>query len=377
MNSVIYLDYNATTPIAPEVREGILPFLEGSFGNPSSSHVYGLKAREGVDLARRRVAELLGVSPLEVVFTSGGSESNNFAIKGLAWRQPAGKNHIITSQIEHPAVLEVCRFLEKNGFRVTYLPVDQFGRVNPEDVKKAVTTATFLVTIMHANNEVGSIQPIPEIAEITRQHGVLLHSDAAQSVGKIPVTIASLGVDLLTIAGHKLYAPKGIGALFIRDGVVLENLIHGAAHERGRRAGTENVALAAGLGKACQIAADSLSATTSKLQQLRDRLQEGLLSNLPKAVVNGHPEFRLPNTLSISFPEIEANQIIENLPGLAISAGAACHSNRVQVSHVLKAMGVPEKVAMGTLRLSVGKMTTEREIEQAIHLITRAVRKLA
>ncbi|GAB4328913.1 MAG: cysteine desulfurase family protein [Calditrichia bacterium] len=377
MNSIIYLDYNATTPIAPEVREEILPFLEGSFGNPSCSHVYGLKAREGVDLARRRVAELLGVSPLEVVFTSGGSESNNFAIKGLAWRQPAGKNHIITSQIEHPAVLEVCRFLKKNGFRVTYLPVDRFGRVNPEDVKKAITTATLLVTIMHANNEVGTIQPIPEIAEITRQHGVLLHSDAAQSVGKIPVTIASLGVDLLTIAGHKLYAPKGIGALFIRDGVVLENLIHGAAHELGRRAGTENVALAAGLGKACQIAADSLSATTSKLRQLRDRLQEGLLSNLPKAVVNGHPEFRLPNTLSISFPGIEANQIIENLPDLAISAGAACHSDRVQVSHVLKAMGVPEKVAMGTLRLSLGKMTMESEIEQAIHLITGAVRKLA
>ena len=372
----IYLDYNATTPIDPEVADAMRPFLAGGFGNPSSSHAYGVEARRAVEKARAQLAALLGCDPDEVVFTSGGSESNNHAIRGIARARRDRGNHIITSAIEHPAVTEVCRHLEGQGFRVTWLPVDRQGLVDPADLERALSPATILVTIMHANNEVGTIQPIRELARLARDRGVVFHTDAAQSVGKIPVRVDGLEVDLLSIAGHKLYAPKGVGALYVKRGVRLEKLVHGADHEHDRRAGTESVLLVVGLGQACEAAARDLEANMTRMASLRDRLQEGLLRELPDARRNGHPDLRLPNTLSISFPGIEADTLLSELDGVAASAGAACHSDAVVPSTVLEAMGVPEELAMGTVRLSTGRGTTEDEIDRAIALMTGAVRRL-
>ncbi len=373
----IYLDYNATTPIDPLVAEAMLPYLREHFGNPSSAHYYGFKTKQAVETARQQVAELLGCAADEIIFTSGGSEANNYALKGIAWAHRQKGNHIITSQIEHPAILEVCRYLEQQGFKVTYLPVDEFGLVDPEAVRKAITPRTILITIMHANNEVGSIQPIAEISRIAHEHNVFLHSDAAQSIGKIPVKVNDLGVDLLSVAGHKLYAPKGIGALYIRRGIRLEKLIHGADHESNKRAGTENVLEIVGLGKACELVNQSLQQETTRLKELRDRLQEKLLSAFPEAKVNGHPERRLPNTLSLSFPGLEANTIVSELSEkVAVSAGAACHSDQVTLSHVLQAMQIPQDIAMGTLRFSLGRFTTEEEVDQAAEAIIQTVQKL-
>ena len=369
----IYLDYNATTPIDPQVAEAMLPHIHQHFGNPSSSHAYGLSAAAAVDRARGQLAGMLGCEADEVIFTSGGTESNNHAIKGVAGAYRGRGNHIITSAVEHPAVLEVCRWLETQGLRVSYLPVDGFGAVDPQQVEAAITPETILVTIMHANNEVGTIQSIAEITAIAHRHGVLVHTDAAQSVGKIPVSVADLGVDLLSIAGHKLYAPKGIGALYIRRGVRLEKLMHGAGHEMGWRAGTENVIHIAGLGEACQMIRDNLSAYSSHLERMRDRLERGLSQRLPDLWVNGHPEDRLPNTTSVSFENLEANTLLAQLEGVAASAGAACHSDRVEVSSVLEAMALPLEYAMGTLRFSVGRFTTQEEIDQAISEIVRVV----
>jgi len=373
----IYLDYNATTPIDPEVAAAMLPYLHRHFGNPSSSHTYGITASEAVISARLQVAELLGATPKEVVFTSGGTESNNMVIQGLARRLASQGRHIITSSVEHPAVLEPCYALEKDNFCVTILPVDGEGRVSPETVAQAVTSETTLISIMHANNEVGTIQPIAEIAAVAREHGILLHTDAAQSVGKISVRPDELGVDFLSLAGHKLYAPKGVGALYIRSGRHLDRLIHGASHESGRRAGTENVLGIVGLGKACEIAGESLEAGGAHSRALRDRLWQGLSSRLTDLRRNGDPEACLPNTLSVSFRGIDATALLTEIgEGVAASAGAACHSEGVEVSTVLTAMQVPLDYAMGTVRFSVGRPTTEAEVDTAVRVVAEAVERL-
>ena len=364
--SDIYLDYNATTPIDPQVAEAMLPYIHGLFGNPSSGHSFGLAAREGVDRARGQVASLLGCDNDDLIFTSGGTEANNHAIKGVAIAYRARGNHIITSAVEHPAVTEVCHYLEGQGFRVTYLPVDEYGIVEVSQVEEALTEETLLVTIMHANNEVGTIEPIAEIAQAAHRCGALVHADCAQSVGKIPVKVDDLGVDLLSIAGHKLYASKGIGALYIRPGVKLEKLMHGANHEQNRRAGTENVIEMAGLGMACELIELKLPAYAGHMRQMRDRLEQGLQGLNCDVRINGHPDKRLPNTTSVSFRGLEADRLLANLLTVAASAGAACHSDQVEVSHVLAAMNVPLEYAMGTLRFSVGRYTTLEEIDRAV-----------
>jgi cysteine desulfurase NifS/selenium donor protein len=373
----IYLDYNATTPIDREVAETMQPYLAGYFGNPSSIHAYGIEAKQAVMKARQQVADLLNAGPEEIVFTSGGTESNNYAIKGAAFANRHKGNHLITSGVEHPAVIEVCRYLEKNGFRITWLDVDEFGLVDVNAVEQAITDETILISIMHANNEVGTIQPIPEIGRIARKKKILFHTDAAQSVGKIPVDVAELQVDLLSVAGHKLYAPKGIGALYIRAGTRLDKLIHGADHEMNQRAGTENVLEIVGLGKASEIAAESLVEHASNMREQRDALHDGIVGHWPQARLNGHPTKRLPNTLSLSFPGVEANTMLSELTEVAASAGAACHTDAIDVSGVLTAMQVPLEYAMGTIRFSTGRHTTAKEIEDAIQHVIRVVRKLS
>ncbi|MCF8052619.1 MAG: cysteine desulfurase [Desulfobacterales bacterium] len=377
MPQPIYLDYNGTTPHDPEVIEAMRPFFETEFGNPSSSHWYGIAPKQAVENARRQVAALLGCTPEELVFTSGGTESNNQVIKSMAGARYAEGTHIITSRIEHPAVLEVCQFMEEHGFSVTYLPVDETGLVDPSDIEAAVTDATVLISIMHANNEVGTIQPIEEIAEIANRHEILFHTDAAQSLGKIPAKVDDLGVGLLSVAGHKLYAPKGVGALYLKSGIEPKIFCHGAGQERGVRAGTENVLEIVGLGKACEIAGRDLAGNNAHMAAMRDRLEAGIQSTLSNVRFNGHRQKRLPNTCSVSFLGLEANRILEEI-GLevAASAGAACHSDRVQISHVLTAMNIPEEWAKGTLRFTTGRMTTEEEIDRALEVIVSAVKRL-
>lgn len=372
----IYLDYNATTPIGKEVAEAMHPYLETVFGNPSSNYRQGYESRMAVEQARQNIAELIGASPDEIVFTSGGSESNNYAIKGAAMAHKNRGRHIITSQIEHPAVSEVCRYLEREGFEVTYLPVDDQGRVSPKDLETAIRKDTILVSLMHANNEVGTIQDIAALSKIARKHNILFHSDAAQSLGKIAVDVNEMGVDLLSVAGHKLYAPKGIGALYIRSGVKLEKLIHGADHERNLRAGTENVLEIVGLGKAAEIARRDLEKNILKYQSLRDKLENLLQDALPDIRINGAQARRLPNTSSVSIPKVEANTLLDNLEGIAASAGAACHTDNIDVSAVLEAMKVPVDFAMGTIRFSVGRGTTEEEIIKAVKLFSQEVKNL-
>ncbi len=372
----IYLDYNATTPLDPAVVEAMRPYLEEHFGNPSSTHWYGIQTRKAVEKARRQVADMLQCNADEIIFTSGGSESNNYAIKGAALASRERGNHIITSAVEHPAVYEVCAYLEQAGFRVTYLPVDEHGSVDVEAFRRALSPQTILVSIMHANNEVGTIQPIAEIAGIAKERGILVHTDAAQTVGKIPVVINDLNVDLLTIAGHKLYAPKGVGALFVRHGTRLEKQVHGADHELNLRAGTENVLEIVGLGKACEIAGAQLAANSAHMQKMRDLLHGKLEAGNADLRLNGHPEKRLPNTLSVSFAEIEANTLLDELSGLAASAGAACHSDSIDISPTLTAMGVPLEYAMGTIRFSTGRATTEDEVMRAGEMVLEAVGRL-
>jgi len=376
MPGPIYLDYNATTPHDPEVIAAMRPYLEAVFGNPSSGHWCGQKPREAVWQARRRVAALLGCRPEEIVFTSGGTESNNHAVKGVAYARRDKGNHIITSRIEHPAILAVCQHLEADGFEVTYLPVDEQGLVNVSDVAAAITAATILITVMHANNEVGTIEPIAEICEEAKSRDILVHTDAAQSLGKIPAEVDTLGVDLLSVAGHKIYAPKGIGALYVRNGVELAKFMHGAGQESGRRAGTENVLQIVGLGKACEIARRDLIKNADHMQAMRDRLYDGLKQQCEGVRLNGHPQQRLPNTLSLSFHDREANRILEKIGReIAASAGAACHSDTVEISHVLEAMKVPEIWAKGTLRLTTGRHTAEDDIDRAVQVISEAVKR--
>ena len=377
MPKPIYLDYNATTPHDPEVVAAMRPFLEEVFGNPSSSHYYGIKPKQAVINAREQIASLLNCQPEEIFFTSGGTESNNHAIKGMVETCRDRGNHFITSQIEHPAVLQVGAYLQQNGFEVTYLAVDEYGMLNVSDVAAAITPKTVLISIMHANNEVGTIQPIAEISALAREKKIIMHTDAAQSIGKIPVAVDELGVDLLSVAGHKVYAPKGIGALYIRKGVSATNFMHGAGQEMGRRAGTENVLEIVGLGKACEVAKRDLERNQNHMQTMRDRLYVGIKKGCEQVRLNGHPEKRLPNTLSLSFRDLEANRILEKISvAVAASAGAACHSDTVEVSHVLTAMNIPIDWAKGTLRLTTGRMTTQAEIDSAVQIICAAVEKL-
>jgi len=373
MTRGIYLDYNATTPLAPEVVRAMRPYLTKGYGNPSSSHWAGMAARDAVETARGQVAALLSCDPTEVVFTSGGTEANNQAIKGLYFaRRGAGKPfHIVTSRIEHPAVLEPCRFLESFGAEVTYLPVDRYGLVDPDDVRRALRPETALVTIMHANNEVGTLQPIGEIAALARERGIAVHTDAAQSVGKVAVDVDALGVDLLSVAGHKVYAPKGVGALYVRDGVELAPFMHGAGHEAGRRAGTENVLEIVGLGAACAAAARWVDRPS--LRKLRDYFWTQLQKRFgDRIVLNGHPERRLPNTLNVGVRGVRGDELLARMPRIAASTGSACHAGSVHTSPVLAAMGVEHDVAAGALRFSLGRKTTRAEIDAAVRMLLRA-----
>src|SRR5947209_2848196 len=374
----IYLDYNATTPVDPVVVEAMLPYLSTQFGNPSSTHRYGHRAHQAVDNARQQVAGLLHCSPGEIIFTAGGSESDNLAIRGVALARRGSGNHIITQVTEHPAVLNTCRALERfHGFRVTYLPVDESGRVKTEDVEAAIEEQTVLITIMHANNETGTLQPIAEIAQIAHQHGILMHSDAAQSVGKIPTRLDALSVDLLTIAGHKVYAPKGIGALYVRPGLQLEPIIYGGGQESGRRAGTENIAFIVGLGTACMVAQEQLTESQARLQRLRDLLQRRLEAYLSGRVrLNGHVTERLPNTLNISVDRVIGEEVLAETTGIASSTGSACHEGNTDPSPVLLAMGLSREQALGALRLTLGRWSSEEEVEQAATLLARTIATL-
>ncbi|MCC0006688.1 MAG: cysteine desulfurase [Hyphomicrobiaceae bacterium] len=368
----IYLDYNASTPIAPEVVAAMRPYLDEGFGNPSSGHWAGLPAREAVERARGQVAGLLGCAHDEVVFTSGGSEANNHALKGVAFALRGKGNHIVTSAIEHPAILKPCEHLSKLGLDITHVPVDRFGCVDPVDIRRAITPRTILVSIMHANNEVGTIQPIEQISRITRERGILLHTDAAQSVGKISTNVEDLSVDLMSIAGHKFYAPKGIGALYIRRGTAIEPLVHGAGHEAGRRAGTESALLCTALGAAAELAADLKP--MSRVRELRDSFWQQLDAALGNRIVlNGHPTYRLPNTLNVSFVGQVGADILASLAGVAASTGSACHSGRIELSPVLRAMGITPEVGMGAIRFSLGRATTHSEIDSIVAKISETV----
>jgi len=376
----IYLDYNATTPIDPAIVDAMLPFLRDHHGNPSSTHVYGQATHDAINRARTQVAKLLGAQPDEIVFTSGGTEASNHALKGavfsrLRTNSGAFKSHVITSAVEHPATLKPCEFLARLGCLVTIVPVDRHGLVDPDAIRAALTPATTIVSIMHANNEVGTLQPIRDIAKIVKAHGALMHTDAAQSLGKIPVDVDELGVDLLSVAGHKLYAPKGVGVLFVRRGVTLEPLLHGAGHEGGRRAGTENVPYIVGLGKACDIARQALPAATANLTTLRDRLWRMLRAALGETVVlNGHPDLRLPNTLNVNFIGHVGADLLKDVPTIAASTGSACHEGHIALSPVLAAMGIPPEIGKGAVRLTVGRFTTSEETDRAAELLIQAAR---
>jgi cysteine desulfurase len=366
-STAVYLDHNATTPIAPEVVNAMRPYLERDFGNPSSAHGYGAAAHEAVVCARSDVAMLLGCESESVVFTASGSEADNLAIKGVALARRGEGGHIVTSAIEHPAVLAACRYLQRRlGYRLTVVPVDGCGVVDLDDVRRAIEPGTVLVSVMHANNEVGTLQPIAELARVARERGIAFHTDAAQSVGKVRVDVDELGIDLLTVTGHKMYAPKGIGALYVRPGTSLDPLIHGAGHEHGLRAGTENVPYIVGLGAACGLAAERLRAgAPEQVRRLRDRLHAALRSTVPGLALNGHAEKRLPNTLNVSFPDQDGESLLARTPSVAAATGSACHSGRTEPSSVLTAMGFDAQRALGAVRLSLGYDTTAADVDTA------------
>jgi cysteine desulfurase len=368
----VYFDYNATTPLAPEVASAMRPFLEQEYGNPSSLHWAGQRAHTAIDHARSQTARLLHCDQSEVVFTSGGTEANNSALAGVYFKaQEKAQPHFIISSVEHPSIANVAGFLERLGAEVTRVPVDRFGQVDPESVRRAMRPNTALVSVMHANNEVGTIQPIREIASIAREHGALMHTDAAQTIGKIPIDVQELGVDLLTVAGHKMYAPQGVGALFIRRGVALEPFLHGAGHEGGRRAGTENVLEIVALGAACDLVSSKIDVTA--IRELRDRFW-GLLSERfgKRVVLNGHEDERLPNTLNVSFVNCYGHEILSRLAGVAASTGSACHEGVHQLSPVLRAMNVPEAIGFGAIRFSLGRNSTRDEVESVAEQLSQA-----
>ena len=374
----IYLDYAATTPTHPEVVRAMLPHFTDTFGNPSSIYSYGQEAKGAVEEARVKVASLINARDEEIVFTSGGTEADNFAIKGVAFANESRGNHIITSSIEHHAVIETCKFLERRGFKVTYLPVDEYGLVDLDDVRKAITDKTILISVMHANNEMGTIEPIAEIDKIAKEAGVYFHTDAVQAVGHIPVDVDELGVDLLSMSAHKLYGPKGVGALYIRKGTKLTPFMHGGEQERRRRASTENVPGIVGFGKAAELAQQEMSEEAERLTCLRDRLVKGLLERIDHTRLNGHPIMRLPNNVNVSVDYVEGESMILNLDleGICASTGSACSSSSLEPSHVLLAMGLSHELAHGSLRFSLGKWTTEEEIERVLDILPRIVAKL-
>ena len=376
MNRRVYLDHNASTPVHPEVLETMLPYFSERFGNPSSIHGFGREARDGLDTARERISSFLRVSKDEVVFTSGGTESDNMAIKGVAAAR--GRGHLVTSAVEHHAVLRTCETLAKQGFDLTVLPVDGHGMVNPDDVRRAMRPDTILVTIMHANSEVGTIQPVAEIGRITREHGVVFHVDGVQTFGKLPLDLDALNIDLLSFSGHKIYGPKGIAGLYIRKGTKMASVQHGGEHERRRRAGTENVPGAVGLGKAVEVRARDMASEEMRVRNLRDRLWTGLTERVPEVRLNGHPTERLPGTCNVCFRHIESESIVLglDLKGIGVSAGSACTSGSVEPSHVLVAMGVPLDWAMGTVRCSLGRTTTAEDIDYVLDSVEPLAGKL-
>jgi len=373
-----YMDHSATSPVNPEVLEAMLPYFTESFGNASTLYALGREARTAMENGRKQVASLIGAKPEEVYFTSGGTESDNIAIKGTASKLKNKGNHIITSDIEHPAVEETCKYLEKNGYQVTYLPVGEEGIVKVSDVEAAFTPETILITVMHANNEIGTIQPIKEIGALAREKGIYFHTDAVQSVGKIPVNVGDMNVDMLSISAHKLYGPKGIGALYIRKGVRIDPLLHGGGHERGMRPGTENIPGIVGLGKACQIAEDNLEKNMEYVSSLRDRLIQGVLGNIEQSYLNGHPTKRLPNNANFRFTGIEGESLVLQLDAKEINAstGSACSSKKLEPSHVLMAIGLKEVDAHGSLRISLGTENTPQDIDYTIDAINEVVERL-
>ncbi|MGE5508965.1 MAG: cysteine desulfurase NifS [Chitinophagales bacterium] len=374
----VYLDHAATTPTAPAVVEAMLPYFTERFGNPSSIYGWGREARQAMEEAREKVARSLGALPQEIIFTGGGSEADNTAIKGVALANRNKGNHIITSAIEHHAVLDACGCLGELGFEITYVPVDQYGMIDPDDVRKAITPKTTLITIMTANNEVGTIEPIAEIGRIAREHNVTFHTDAVQAVGSIPINVDELGVDLLSLSAHKLYGPKGVGVLYARRGVRFSQLIHGGGQERKRRAGTENVPGIVGLGKAIEIAMDGLAPRAKALAEMRDRLVKGVMERIPRVKYNGHPTNRLPNNASLCFEFVEGESLLLNLDlqGIAASSGSACTSGALEPSHVLLAMGISHEIAHGSLRMTLGRDNTQEDIDYVLETLPGIVEKL-
>ena len=374
----IYLDYAATTPTRSEVVEAMMPYFTDAFGNPSGIYSYGQEAKGTIEEARVKVADLIGARDEEIVFMSGGTEVDNFALKGVAYANENKGNHIITTSIEHHAVMETCKFLERRGLKITYLPVDKYGLVTPDDVKRAITGKTILISVIHASNEVGTIEPIAEIGKVAKEAGVYFHTDAVQTVGHIPVNVNELGVDLLSMSAHKLYGPKGVGALYIRRGTRLLSFMHGGEQERGRRAGTENVAGIVGFGRAVELAKQEVSGEVERLTYLRDKLINGLLERIDHTRLNGHPLERMPNNVNISVDFVEGESMILNLDleGICVSTGSACSSASLEPSHVLLAIGIPPEQAHGSLRLTLGRWTTEDEIERVLDVLPGIVAKL-
>lgn len=375
---LLYFDHNATTPTDKRVLDAMLPYFNEKFANPSSIYGFAQRAHKSIDEAREKVAKLLNAKPEEIIFTSGGTESNNLAIKGVAYANKKKDNHIITSTIEHPAVLNTCKWLEEQGYEVTYVSVDRYGIIDLNELKDAVFDRTILITVMHANNEIGTIEPSRDIAKIAKENGIYFHTDAVQSVGKLSTNVAELGVDLLSLSGHKLYGPKGMGALYLKKGTKIEPLVHGGHHEMNRRAGTENVPGIIGLGKACEIAASEMESEVKGLKRLRDKLSRGLTDRIDDVIVNGHPEHRLAGTLNISFKYVEGESILLSLDneGIAVSTGSACATGSLEPSHVLTAIGLPPEVAQSSIRFSLGRDNTEEEVDKVLAVLPPIVKKL-
>jgi cysteine desulfurase len=378
MNKRIFLDHNSTTPVHPEVVEAMLPYFSEKYGNPSSVHSFGRETKVAPEEAREKLAKFLNASPSEICFTGCGSESDNLAVKGIAWANQDKGKHIITSKIEHPAVIESCQWLEKQGFEVTYLPVDKYGLINPDDLRKAIRKDTILVSIMQANNEIGTIQPIRELSKIAHESGVYFHTDAVQSAGKILVDVKELDVDLLSLSGHKLYAPKGVGVLYIKQGTKIDIWLHGGSQERGRRSGTENVAYIVGFGKACEIAQRDLAMLSEKMTNFSTVFWEKIKAAIPDVLLNGHPMERIPNTLNLAFPGCDAQSLIMalDLQGVAVASGAACHSGAVNPSSVLAALGLPTEVALSSVRISFGRENSMEDVEYVTGILPGMVEKM-
>lgn len=378
MNHKIYMDHAATTAVKEEVLQEMLPYFSQIYGNPSSIYSFGRDAKRAIEVARDKVAKVLGANPSEIFFTAGGSESDNWAVKGVAYANRKKGNHIITTAIEHHAVLDTCKYLEKNGFQITYLPVDEYGLITAQQVADAITEKTILITVMYANNEIGVIQPIQEIGKIAKEKGIYFHTDAVQAIGAIPVLISDLHVDFLSLAAHKFYGPKGIGALYIRRGVQLETFMHGGAQERNKRAGTENVPGIVGLGKAIEIAVNQLDSYSSHVQHLRDRLITEVMSKVPNVRLNGHPTKRLPGNVNFSIEYIEGESLLLSLDmkGIAASSGSACTSGSLDPSHVLLAIGLPHEIAHGSLRLTLGEENTDDDVDYCVEVIPGIVNRL-